>query len=285
MSETADSNSLAALRREIDDIDAEMHRLLIRRGEIIDRLISVKRTRQEGGAFRPAREAEMMRRLAARHRGPLPLDTVESIWRVIISTFTYLQAPYRVHADVAAGDAAMRDVARFHFGFTVPFVPQQGVGATIAAVEASEGDLGIVPAAAPGAWWSALSAPPKPKIIARLPFVERADHPAALPVFVVAKAVDRDAAAEDVRMLALDVTGWSEATEARIAALGGSVSSRDLGTGGFAAVLLSLPGSVDEARIGEAVAASGARVTDLNFVGSHAARTVLADRRESERAS
>src|ERR671926_867882 len=81
---------------------------------------------QAGGAFRPAREAEMMRRLAARHKGPLPLDTVESIWRVIISTFTYLQAPYRVHADVAAGDPAMRDAARFHFGFTVPFVPQEG---------------------------------------------------------------------------------------------------------------------------------------------------------------
>ena len=31
----------------------------------------------------------MMRRLVQRHRGILPLDTVESIWRVIISTFTH----------------------------------------------------------------------------------------------------------------------------------------------------------------------------------------------------
>ena len=283
MPETADPDSLAALRREIDDIDAGMHRLLIRRGEIIDRLIAVKRTRQEGGAFRPAREAEMMRRLAARHKGPLPLDTVESIWRVIISTFTYLQAPYGVHADVAAGDAAMRDSARFHFGFTAPFVPQPDAGAVVSAVAASEGDLGIVPVAAPGAWWTALRAAAGPKIIARLPFVERAGHPAATPVFVVAKAVDRDAAAEDVRMLALDVAGWSGETEARLAELGGSVSGRHMSAEGAGAVLLSLPGSVDEARLREAVAASGARIAGLDFVGSHAARTVLAGPSETER--
>jgi Chorismate mutase type II len=36
--------SLADLRREIDRIDADMHALLIERGEIIDRLIAVKKT-------------------------------------------------------------------------------------------------------------------------------------------------------------------------------------------------------------------------------------------------
>ena len=68
----------------------------------------------------------MMRRLVDRHKGILPLDTAESIWRVIIATFTYVQAPFSVHADLSAGDAAMRDSARFHFGFTVPFVPHMG---------------------------------------------------------------------------------------------------------------------------------------------------------------
>ena len=61
-------------------------------------------------------------RLVERHRGILPLDTIESIWRVIISTFTYVQAPFAVHADVSVGESAMRDSARFHFGFVVPYV-------------------------------------------------------------------------------------------------------------------------------------------------------------------
>ena len=97
--------SLEVLRKEIDSIDEQVHRLLMARGDIIDRLIQVKQTQEVGSAFRPAREADMMRRLVERHRGILPIDTVESIWRVIISTFTYVQAPFSVHADLSAGDA------------------------------------------------------------------------------------------------------------------------------------------------------------------------------------
>ena len=76
----------------------------------------------------------MMKRLALRHKGLLPLDTIEGIWRIIIATFTYVQANYAVHADVSGGDAAMRDSARFHFGFTVPFVTHEDARAVIAAV-------------------------------------------------------------------------------------------------------------------------------------------------------
>src|SRR5262249_42560108 len=151
--------SLADLRREIDRIDEAMHGLLMERGEIIDRLIAAKQTQETGSAFRPAREAEMMRRLVDRHRGILPLDTAEGIWRVIISTFTYVQAPFSVHAGLSAGDAAMRDSARFHFGFTVPFVPHMGAASVVAAVSDSRGDLGLVPAfsmAGAGAGWGAV---------------------------------------------------------------------------------------------------------------------------------
>ena len=163
---------------------------MMERGDIIDRLIAVKQTRETGSAFRPAREAEMMRRLVGRHAGILPLDTVESIWRVIIATFTYVQAPFAVHADLSAGDAAMRDSARFHFGFTVPLSVHMGAAGVVAAVAGSKGDLGLVPTTAPpgaGAWWSALEGKDAPKIIARLPFVERTDHPAGLPVFAIAR--------------------------------------------------------------------------------------------------
>src|SRR3954452_15504424 len=149
--------TLADLRREIDRIDLAMHKLLMERGDIIDTLIATKKTAESGSAFRPAREADMMRRLVERHKGILPLDTAESIWRVIIATFTYVQAPFSVHADLSAGEAAMRDTARFHFGFTVPFVAHMGASTVVAAVSSSKGDLGLVPAFAvpgAGAWWN-----------------------------------------------------------------------------------------------------------------------------------
>src|SRR5437868_9926550 len=184
----ANPPTLADLRREIDRIDEGMHRLLMERGDIIDTLIATKKTADAGSAFRPAREADMMRCLVERHKGLLPLDTVESIWRVIIATFTYVQAPFSVHADLSAGEPAMRDSARFHFGFTVPFISHMGAGGVAAAVAASRGDLGLVPATnAASAWWAALEASDAPKIIARLPFVERADHPAGLQVFGIAR--------------------------------------------------------------------------------------------------
>src|SRR6201995_5535506 len=156
--------SLADLRQEIDTIDAQVHSLLMQRGDIIDRLIQVKHTQEVGSAFRPAREADMMRRLVQRHRGILPLDTVESIWRVIISTFTYVQAPFAVHADVSGGWSAMRDSARFHFGFTVPYVAHFSAAAAVDAVSRSKGDLALVSAMSSHTpWWIGLEAEGAPK--------------------------------------------------------------------------------------------------------------------------
>ena len=264
--------SLADLRGEIDRIDEQMHELLMERSQIIDRLIAVKKTEETGSAFRPAREADMMRRLVRRHRGNLPLDTVESIWRVIIATFTYVQAPFAVHADLSAGDALMRDSARFHFGFTVPFVPHMGAASVVEAVTESKGDLGLVPAfavAGSGPWWTALEFAAAPKIIARLPFVERADHPAALPVFVVSRAA-ADAMVTETEVWSLRVSGWSAAAVNAIAAVADVVAVPDRAFDGAALLI-----SVERGGI-EAVTAPllkiGVSVRSSALVGSHARR-------------
>ncbi|HXW25776.1 MAG TPA: chorismate mutase [Xanthobacteraceae bacterium] len=276
---TTAAPSLVDLRRDIDRIDETMHRLLIERGEIIDRLIAAKRTQESGSAFRPAREAEMMRRLVERHRGILPLDTAESIWRVIISTFTFVQAPYAVHADLTPGEAAMRDTERFHFGFTVPFVTHMGAAGVVAAVAASAGDLGLVPATAvagAGAWWNALEGDDAPKIIARLPFVERADHPAALPVFVISRPA-RDAIVTDVETWSIKLAGWGPAASRAVMPLAETLAVPDRAFDG-AALLVSLPQGRTLEEISAALIEAGASVRSAALVGSHATRyTVTAD--------
>jgi chorismate mutase len=268
--------ALADLRREIDRIDEEMHRLLMARGDIIENLIAVKQTQESGTAFRPAREADMMRRLVERHHGILPLDTAESIWRVIIATFTYAQAPFSVHADLSAGDASMRDSTRFHFGFTVPFVPHMGAASVVEAVSESIGDLGLVPAfavAGAGPWWTALEFDSAPKIIARLPFVERANHPAALPVFAVSRAA-ADAMATEVETWSVRVAGWSAATVDAIAALADAIAVPDAAFDG-AALLVSIPrGGIDA--VSKALIAAGASIRSSALVGSHARRYTVA---------
>jgi chorismate mutase len=269
----ADAPSLADLRQEIDHIDEQMHELLMQRGEIIDRLIAVKRTQESGSAFRPAREAEMMRRLVERHHGILPLDTAESIWRVIIATFTYVQAPFSVHADCSAGDALMRDSARFHFGFTVPFVQHMGAASVVAKVSDSAGDLGLVPAfsvAGGGAWWNALEFDSAPKVIARLPFVERADHPAAMPVFVISRAA-ADAMVKDVEVWSVRVSGWGATAAQALSPLAEVIAVPDQAFDG-AALLVSVPAGSGIGAITDALVGSGASVRASALVGSHATR-------------
>jgi chorismate mutase len=268
--------TLADLRREIDRIDEAMHRLLMERGDIIDRLIATKKTAESGSAFRPAREADMMRRLVERHRGILPLDTAESIWRVIIATFTYVQAPFSVHADLSAGEAAMRDTARFHFGFTVPFVTHMGASGVTAAVAASRGDLGLVPATnATSAWWTSLEADDAPKIIARLPFVERADHPAALPVFGIARP-NPDAVVTDVETWSVRVAGWGPAVSRALDSSAEVIAVPDRAFDGAALLVSVSKGGIDA--LTALLVKAGASVRSKALVGSHATRyTVTAD--------
>jgi chorismate mutase len=270
--------SLAELRVEIDRIDCKMHELLIERGDIIDRLIAVKKSEETGSAFRPAREADMMRRLVQRHHGNLPLDTAESIWRVIISTFTYVQAPFSVHADLSAGDALMRDSARFHFGFTVPFVAHMGASSVVEAVSESRGDLGLVPAfatAGSGPWWAALEFDSAPKIIARLPFVERANHPAAMPVFVISR-VAADAMVTETEVWSLRVSGWSAAAVNAVAPLADVIAVPDRAFDGAGLLVSVVRGGIEA--VADALVKTGASIRSKALVGSHATRYTVPDK-------
>jgi chorismate mutase len=268
--------ALADLRAEIDRIDETMHRLLMERGDIIDRLIAVKKTSESGSAFRPGREAAMMRALAARHAGLLPLDTAESIWRVIIATFTYVQAPFAVHADISGGDAPMRDTARFHFGFTVPYRPHESAATVIAAVAKARGDLGIFrldQGVSAGAWWRDLVGDKRPKVIARLPFIERPGHPAGTPVFVVSKPL-ADAAVRDVVLYAASFERWGARDAAAVKGLDCEVIA-SAGSSRGLSVLLATPGGIAAGELQAAVA--GAGLAGLDEIGSHAERFAVGE--------
>ena len=272
-SESKPAETLADLRVDIDRIDGDIHRLLIERGDTIDRLIAIKARQGGGSAFRPEREASMIRAIVRRHRGALPLDTVEGIWRVIISTFTYVQSPYSVHADFSGGDAAMRDCARFHFGFTTPCVVHLGPAGVIDAVARAAGDLGLCrvdsgPVA--GAWWRGLGAPDAPKIIARLPFVERPDHPAALPTFVIAKPL-AEAAARETDVFAISTERWRDGFPAALAALGAEISGHAGDSYGLS-LMVSAPGGIGAQAIVAALEGAGAGGARASWIGSHAAR-------------
>ncbi|MEM8539696.1 MAG: chorismate mutase [Pseudomonadota bacterium] len=163
---------LTELRAKIDAVDESMHHLLMQRASVIDELIKVKgAATKKGAAFWPGREASMMKTIAERHSGSLPLDMVIHIWRDIISTFTYLQANYSVHLSNEGDTDLLRDMARFQFGFSVPF--QNHANAQEALNAASEAGNALVVLALKGqnCWWQHLDSSIGFGIMARLPVI------------------------------------------------------------------------------------------------------------------
>ncbi|EAU40491.1 hypothetical protein FP2506_04661 [Fulvimarina pelagi HTCC2506] len=189
MVETAKANSgdparLVELRAKIDAIDESVHRLLMQRASVIDELIEVKGTVRDGAAFRPSREASMMRELIARHEGHLPIATIEHFWREIISTFTHLQAPYEVITSPYGVDsAAAIEAARFYFGFSVPLKLVGGQQEVVAAIESGGDRLGVLALEGAHPWWQGLR---NGAIVCALPFVESPEHPIRKPAVVIA---------------------------------------------------------------------------------------------------
>ncbi|MFN0264900.1 chorismate mutase [Tepidamorphus sp. 3E244] len=169
-----DAETLATLRARIDEIDASMQQLLQQRAEVIDALVAAKKT-ATGAAFRPDREAAMMQRLRERHAGNLPFVAIAHIWRVIISTFTQLQAPFDVH--IVAGDDALRDTARYQFSFSSPLREWPDRDAALAQIDGASKDLALVPPGGSGDWWSAAIARGA-QVIAALPEIETGLPPA-----------------------------------------------------------------------------------------------------------
>lgn len=273
---------LTALRVDIDRIDLQMHELLMQRGEIIDKLIEIKAKQGGGSAFRPGREAAMMRIIAERHRGLLPLDTVEGIWRIIIATFTFVQSNYAVHVDTSAGDSAMRDSTRFHFGFTVPYITHADASGVVSAVAAASGDLGLVgieSGVSAGSWWEMLRPAEAPKVIARLPFVRRSDHPAGLPVFVLALPL-AEAASREVIIYAAAIDRWHDSLSAMLTGLEGTILANSASGSGLS-LLIAVPGSVGLSVLQQGFSACGLPHCRISEIGSHAAQYQVPSRQNS----
>jgi hypothetical protein len=174
---------------------------------------------------------------------------------------------------MSRGDAAMRDSARFHFGFTVPCVPHHSAAGVIQAVAAAKGDLGMFAldgGAAAGAWWTRLTPAAAPKIIARLPLVERPDHPAGMPVFVIAKPL-ADGAARDVAIEAAALDRWRGDYPEALAEIGAEIIGNAADGMGLS-LLVARPGAVAAETLAAVLRKAGARDLRLTEVGAHAAR-------------
>lgn len=175
---------LEDLRREIDEIDTALHDLIMRRSELAAQIGAVKNGGQaggqpagkaaEGGSFiRPGREAAILRRLVARHRGPLPSAVVVQLWRELMSALLRLQTPFAVAVYAPEQWPGYWDLARDHFGSHTPITAHDTASQVLSLVIDGQASIGVLPLPQQDdrdPWWRFLLRREGPRIIARLPF-------------------------------------------------------------------------------------------------------------------
>src|ERR1700739_1431661 len=88
-------SDLAELRRRLDEIDNQMHDLLIKRGEVVS-VVAASKREDNLAAFQPGREAQIIRRLVDRHYGDFPVTTLVRMWREMLAATVRLQSPFEV---------------------------------------------------------------------------------------------------------------------------------------------------------------------------------------------
>ena len=174
---TASETTLDGLRQQIDRIDEQIHDLLIERTGLVEEIRS-RKSQSGAPVIQPAREADIFRRLAARHRGPFPLGALHRIWREIITAITALQQPMAVAVYVPDDEPGAWDIARDHYGSHVQMTPFSTISQVIRAVTERSATIGVLPMPSEDEadpWWRQLISRDAgaPHIIARLPFAGR----------------------------------------------------------------------------------------------------------------
>jgi len=278
------SRTLEELRREIDRIDDAIHDLIMRRADLISEIALAKRGAgaAEGGYLRPGREAVVLRRLLARHRGLFPKPALVRLWREIISAPLALQGAFSVAVFAPKEAPGYFDLARDHYGSFASMSVHDTPGQVIRALGEGRAILGVLPAFTEedrDPWWRHLARVGErvPSVIARLPVAPggnaRGDGLAAL---VVGPDV-AEATGSDRSCVVFEVEG--EPSRARLGAELGKagltprfLQSWSEGEGGRRLILVELDGFLekDDPRLASFAGAGGGDIRRFFRIGGYA---------------
>jgi chorismate mutase/prephenate dehydratase len=128
-------------RDAIDALDRELLRLLNERAAHAKNIGSLK---GDSAAYRPEREAQVLRAIQAKNRGPLPDGAVTSVFRQIMSACLALEQQLRISYLGPAGTFSHSAVTK-HFGDLVDAEPCSSIDEVFRAAEAGQTDYAVVP--------------------------------------------------------------------------------------------------------------------------------------------
>lgn len=214
--------SLSELRQQMDALDDQLHELLMERFALVGDIAAAKAGEPvpRAIAMRPGREAQVLRRVLAQHRGALPAGVILKIWRELVSAATWLQGHYSVHVFSGAQADLFWDLARFYFGALTPMTKCNSADDVVRAVTQDPKVVGMLPVFDSSAGPSVVNPSSftgqngqRVHIIARLPFVRGSDHLPEYPAAFVISSGEPEASGDDTSILMIRVEPSVSASE------------------------------------------------------------------------
>ena len=143
---SSQSKTLIETRRRIDAIDSELQALINERARIAQVVGVAKRAGGTATAefYRPEREAEVLRSVIERNKGPLTNEEMVRLFREIMSACLAQQEPLKVAFLGPEGTFTQTAVLN-HFGHSVRALPLASIDEVFHEVESASADFGVVP--------------------------------------------------------------------------------------------------------------------------------------------
>jgi chorismate mutase/prephenate dehydratase len=137
-------NNLTEFRDRIDDIDAQILRLMNQRLEVAQSIAELKSKLREPAFYRPEREAQVLRRLQDLNDGILPGSSLESLFREIMSITRGSEAGLTVSVLGPPGTYT-EAAAHQHFGSTIKIIDHPTIDEIFRATESKKTNFSVVP--------------------------------------------------------------------------------------------------------------------------------------------
>ena len=163
--------SLSAVRARIDEVDAALLALVDERAQLAAAVVAAKTAAApgpQGFGLRPAREAQVLRRLlAGPHKAASP-SMIVRIWRELMGESLALQGPFHISAWGGETLARAVELARLRFG-AAPSLEYAKTPEEAIAAARTLGGVGVLSLSRDSAWWGRLLAEPHVRVFAALP--------------------------------------------------------------------------------------------------------------------
>ena len=175
--------SLNAVRARIDQVDDALLKLVEERAELAAAVAAAKAAQGDAGRFglRPAREAQVLRRLLGEPHSAASAALIVRIWRELMGESLALQGPFTLSCWGEGGLARTVELARLRFGAAPPLAKAKTADEAIAAARGT-GAVAVL-ALEPGqSWWARILAEPKVRVFSALPCLKVWGPMAALAV-------------------------------------------------------------------------------------------------------